>query len=214
MRTSISRKEYFELSYWKLVKFFSNKLDNTHYKYFYTDYFSLYDTFYNNKSILDIGCGPRGSLEWADMSKERIGIDPLADKYIRMGGNKHKMTYIKGYAEHLPFPDSHFDVISSFNSLDHVNDIPATCIEIYRTLKQGGIFLLIVDIHKNQTITEPQTINWSLLKDHFHHFVIKEENHLKKKHKNKIYKNVRFDEKIDCSTKTNGILTVKLIKKE
>ena len=39
-------------------------------------YFNLDKSFYKNKRILDVGCGPRGSLEWDDMALERVGLDP------------------------------------------------------------------------------------------------------------------------------------------
>ena len=88
-------KFFFELYYWKFRRMIEGKLNNSHYKFFYTTYFSISDNFYRNKVILDIGCGPRGSLEWAHMTKKRIGIDPLADKYLKLGANQHKMHYIK-----------------------------------------------------------------------------------------------------------------------
>lgn len=112
----LSIKEFCELSYWKLKKLQNRKLDNSHYRHFYTTYFSLSEELYENKTILDIGCGPRGSLEWADMAKKRIGVDPLADKYLKMEAKNH----VKAYVENLPFPVNYFDAICSFNSLDHI----------------------------------------------------------------------------------------------
>lgn len=101
---SFSFKELFELGYWKMVKLFSKNLNNnSHYKHFYTTYFSLDDKFYTDKVILDIGCGPRGSLEWADMTAERIGVDPLAKKYLEMGAKEHKMTYKRPMLRIFPF---------------------------------------------------------------------------------------------------------------
>ena len=70
-----------------------------------------------------------------------------------MGSKDHKMTYKKAYVENLPFPDNYFDVISSFNSLDHVENMEIACKEITRTLKNNGLFLLIVDIHTMPTLT-------------------------------------------------------------
>lgn len=207
-----SFKEFFELSYWKIVKLFSKKLnDNSHYKYFYTNNFSIPAEFYNDKIILDIGCGPRGSLEWADMAKERVGIDPLADKYVKMGAKDHKMTYIKAYVEDLPFPDNYFDIICSFNSLDHVNNIESACKEIKRTLKDNGLFLLLVDIHTMPTLTEPQTMNWNFVQDYFPEFEILEEKHLERTKTYRIYTNVR-NSKLADDRSTRGVLTAKLKK--
>ena len=54
-------KEFNELNYWKQRKKAEGILSNSHYKHFYTTHFGLEDSYYNNKIILDIGCGPRGS---------------------------------------------------------------------------------------------------------------------------------------------------------
>lgn len=210
--SSLSFKEIFELSYWKVVKLFSKELnDNSHYKHFYTSNFSLSEEFYNDKIILDIGCGPRGSLEWADMVKERIGIDPLADQYLKMGAKEHKMSYLKAYVEDIPFPDNYFDIISSFNSLDHVENMELACREISRTLKPDGLFLLLVDIHTRPTLTEPQTMNWNFIRDYFPEFEILEEKHLERTKTYRIYTNVRNSKLVDENS-TRGVLTAKLKK--
>ena len=205
-------KEFFELAYWKYTKMIDKHLSNSHYKHFYTKYFSLSEEDYKDKVILDIGCGPRGSLEWADMTKERIGLDPLADKYLKMGGKKHKMTYVQAYAEKIPFPDNHFNFVSSFNSLDHVEDLKASCSEIKRVLKPGGIFLLAVDVHPTPTITEPQTIRWNFITRNFHDFSVLQEKYLKNKVKNRIYTNMRLNRNIDNRKASKGVLVAKLRK--
>jgi len=213
LKKRLSLKEFSELTYWRLIKLFKKTFSNAHYKYFYTDYFSLRDDFYKDKTILDIGCGPRGSLEWASMCRERIGIDPLADKYGDLRKEKHEMSYVKGYVENIPFPNDYFDVISSFNSLDHVENIKAACNEIKRCLKTGGIFLLIVDIHNLPTLTEPQTIQWSFIMDNFLDFEIVSEVRLECVHRNKIYRNLRINRKIEGEEKSRGVLTAKLKKR-
>ena len=210
---TLSFKEFFELSYWKIVKLFSKDLNNnSHYKYFYTGNFSIPEEFYKDKIILDIGCGPRGSLEWADMAKERIGIDPLAEQYVKMGAKDHKMTYIKAYVEDIPFPDNYFDVICSFNSLDHVENMELACREIKRTLKDNGLLLLLVDIHTMPTLTEPQTMNWNFVHDYFPEFEILEEKHLERTETYKIYSNVR-NSKPAVENSVRGVLTAKLRKR-
>lgn len=138
------------------------KFSNQHYEYFYTEHFGLNKDFYTDKKILDIGCGPRGSLNWANNSKLRIGLDPLSTKYISLGIDTSKMKLITGYAENIPFDENEFDVVCSFNSLDHVEDINKTLDEIKRVLKPNGLFLLIIDIHPYKTITEPHTISWEI----------------------------------------------------
>jgi ubiquinone/menaquinone biosynthesis C-methylase UbiE len=210
---SLSLKEFFELGYWKIVKLLSKNLNNnSHYKYFYTVNFSLTEEFYTDKRILDIGCGPRGSLEWAEMAKERIGLDPLAEQYLKMGAKDHKMTYIKAYVENIPFPDNYFDVICSFNSLDHVDNLESACKEIKRTLKNNGLFLLMVDIHTMPTLTEPQTMNWNFINEHFPEFELLDEKHLERTETFKIYTNVRNSKPVNNSS-SKGVLTAKIKKK-
>ncbi|MCD4773604.1 MAG: class I SAM-dependent methyltransferase [Bacteroidales bacterium] len=211
LRTYI--KESGEIFYWKIKKIQEKRLTNTHYEYFYTEYFHLSKDFFKEKKILDIGCGPRGSLEWADMTSERVGLDPLADKYLRIGANNHKMKYVKAQSESIPFNDNYFDVVCSFNSIDHVEDLISTCKEIKRILKSGAVFLLIVDMHKNSQICEPQSIDWDFVKNYFSEFEIVEEHHYEK-YKNRIFQSIRNNIKFDHQNKTErfGVLTAKLIK--
>ena len=205
-------KEFVEISYWRFKKFREGKLTNWHYEQFYTSYFDLEKPFYNNKSILDIGCGPRGSLEWADMAKDRIGLDPLSEKYLKLGADKHKMKYVNAYSENIPFDKTHFDVVCSFNSLDHVEDVKQTCNEIKRVLKPQGIFLLIVDVHAYPTPTEPQSLKWDFVKTHFNDFEILSENHYKISKPGKIYANARNKISVGTNKPKVGLLVAKLRK--
>ena len=153
-------KQYRELVYWKSRKVREKELVNDHYAFFYTGYFELDEAFYAGKRILDIGCGPRGSLEWAHMAAERVGLDPLVAAYRKLGIAHHQMTYVNASAERIPFPDAYFDVVCSFNSLDHVDDLQQTVGEIKRVVKPGGLFLLIVEANHPPLVTEPVTIHW------------------------------------------------------
>ena len=117
-------KGRFEMDYWK-NKFQEEggKFKNDHYEHLYTTVWGLGHDFFEGKKMLDIGCGPRGSLEWADMTAERVGIDPIVDKYRGLGIEKHKMRYCHSPVEKAPFEDGHFDIVTSFNSLDHVDAV-------------------------------------------------------------------------------------------
>jgi len=205
-------KEFVEISYWRIKKLREGKLTNWHYEQFYTSYFGLDKDFYKDKIILDIGCGPRGSLEWAEMTKERIGLDPLADKYLKLGAKNHKMKYVNAYSESMPFENNYFDVTCSFNSLDHVEDVDQTVEEIKRTLKVGGIFLLIVDVHSYPTPTEPQSLKWDFIKTYFGEFEILMEERYKANETGKIYANARNKITIESSNPKTGLLVTKLRK--
>lgn len=151
-----------ELNYWKLRKREEGSLANDHYSHFYTDFFDLPYAWYAGKTIADIGCGPRGSLEWANNTANRYGIDPLANDYLKLGASAHAMTYLNAGSEKIPLPDAHCDVVCSFNSLDHVDDLDKTLAEIKRITKPGGYFLLITDVNHEPTDCEPITLEWDL----------------------------------------------------
>lgn len=199
------------MAYWRWTSFRQGKLKNGHYQFFFTEYFGLPVAYYNRKVVLDLGCGPRGSLEWAHNVKRRIGLDPLANAYKRFGTEKHQMEYVHSEAERMPFPDESVDVISSFNSLDHVRDVTAALAEIRRVLKPGGDFLLVVDIHRLPTLTEPQTLSWDFLETHFPDWKIVSERQLARVYPTRIWQNLRRSLPAKKGS-ANGVLVAHLIK--
>jgi len=207
-----SVKAFFELMYWKTVKLKSKGFNNDYYKFFYTDFYKLSESFYKDKKLLDIGCGPRGSLEWAEMAALRIGADPLVHKYLKLGADKHRMQYVKAFAESLPFEDAFFDVVSAFNALDHVRCLDSSCNEIKRVLKIGGHLLVIVNIHRFPTLTEPHVISWDFIESYFKEFEVIEIKRLKEIEKNKIYRNLRHHVCIENKSEKTGVLTAILKK--
>jgi SAM-dependent methyltransferase len=156
-------KQEAELAYWTQRRRVEGELGHTHYQTFYTEEFGLTPDDYAGKRVLDIGCGPRGSLEWADMALERVGLDPLVDEYRRLGIDRHAMSYVAAGAEAIPFEDEHFDIVVAFNSLDHVDDVDSAIREMTRVTKRGGTGLLLVEVNHAPTLAEPQTLELDVL---------------------------------------------------
>jgi ubiquinone/menaquinone biosynthesis C-methylase UbiE len=204
-----------EIQYWRNAKHKETNglLSHGHFEYFYTTYFNLSKSFYSNKRILDIGCGPRGSLEWADNTLQRIGLDPLAKSYKELGIDSQKMLYVVGAAENIPFPDEYFEIVTSFNSLDHVDNIDETIGEIIRIVKPGGMFLLITDVNHQPTATEPISFSWDILRKFIPQMKILEKNYYEKS-QNGIYQSIKAGITYDHSnTKQRyGVLSAKLQK--
>ena len=147
-----------ELKYWRVRQAHEGVLRNAHYAEAFTQPWGLVPADYDGKRVLDIGCGPRGSLEWAGQAALRIGLDPLAARYLVLGTGKHDMQYVAAGAEELPFRTAAFDIVSMFNSLDHVADVDAAIADAVRVTRPGGLLLVIVDVNHPPTATEPHDL--------------------------------------------------------
>ena len=188
-------KEFNELSYWKSRKAAEGVLSNTHYEHFYTAHFGLNKSYYDNRVVVDLGCGPRGSLEWATTASRRIGVDPLANEYLRLGANRHQMEYFDSSSENIPLKDAECDVVCSFNSLDHVVNIDQTLREIKRITRAGGLFLLLVEVNHPPTDCEPHQLNPQLLLESLRPEFICERLEVYEPVCNGMYESIRADEK-------------------
>ncbi|GMI53264.1 hypothetical protein ScalyP_jg311, partial [Parmales sp. scaly parma] len=116
-----------------------------------TTKFGMSKSDFDGKRVLDIGPGPRGSLEWADNAKLRVGLDPIADRYMDVGIVGQDMSYVMASSSKIPFPSNYFDIIVTLNALDHVKEMDSTITEIERVLRPGGFFLVQVDVQHSAT---------------------------------------------------------------
>jgi ubiquinone/menaquinone biosynthesis C-methylase UbiE len=103
------------------------------------------------KSVLDVGCGVghwgRTLLPHLPPSALVAGIDPeprwveQAAATAAARGLSDRLTYTAGSAEHIPFPDDSFDLVTCQTVLMHVPDVPAALREMLRVLRPGGRLL-------------------------------------------------------------------------
>ena len=78
------------------------------------------------------------------------GIDPEEWKHTfnRMKADvygypqKWKSRFVKGVGETLPFTDQTFDFVSSYQTLEHVQDVKQCLQEMLRVLRPGGVMFL------------------------------------------------------------------------
>lgn len=99
------------------------------------------------KRILDMasGCGTcvfYGLINGYDM----YGIDPEKWKhvFISMKASEYKYPaewlsrFQRAVGEALPYPDNHFDCVTTYQTLEHVRDPEKTISEMFRVTKPGG----------------------------------------------------------------------------
>ena len=115
--------------------------------------------FLRGKIVADFGCGPRGSLQWADQARLRIGIDVLADEYARFGTRQHDMCYVTSTENWIPLPTDYVDVLFTTNAVDHVDNLETLCEELRRILAPGGTFIGAFNLGEPRSRTEPQTLD-------------------------------------------------------
>ena len=91
---------------------------------------------------LDYGCHD-GSAARAMLDSGQVGeviaydVSPAMVEIARANG----LTAMYGDAEHLPFEEGRFDLITSVLSLHWVNDLPGLLVQFRRLLKPDGLFL-------------------------------------------------------------------------
>ena len=103
----------------------------------------LFETTVADKSILEIGSGTGFQLKiLKKYSNKAVGVDIAGSAYQK---KVSEMIIYDG--NHLPFPDSSFDIIFSSNVLEHVKDINAFHKEIKRVLKGNGRCIHIMPSH-------------------------------------------------------------------
>jgi acyl transferase domain-containing protein/ubiquinone/menaquinone biosynthesis C-methylase UbiE len=98
----------------------------------------------NGKQVLDVGCGRGGTaaLFGEIFGAQATGVD-LSPEAIAFCRRTHgdKAQFEVGDAEHLPFEDGRFDVVTNMESSHTYPNLRAFFGEVKRVLASGGLFL-------------------------------------------------------------------------
>lgn len=95
-------------------------------------------------SALELGCGTGRLASWlTELGYQTTGLD-TENAFIEEAGRQNPTTFFtRGYAEHLPFPDKSFDLITALDVFEHTED-EAAFAESFRVLKPGGRIIMTV----------------------------------------------------------------------
>lgn len=101
--------------------------------------------FCESKTVLDIACGTGyGTHYLAPFAKQIVGADRSfeAIEYARRRYAHPNASFEIMDACQMNVPDHSFDVVCSFETIEHVAPVETYLAEVVRVLKKGGIYLM------------------------------------------------------------------------
>lgn len=106
------------------------------------------------KKVLDLGCGSGyGTARISQLAAEVVGVDVSEEavQFARARYSAPNLSFdpIDGDTP-LPYPDHSFDVVLSFQVIEHVRDEQGYLSEARRVLRPGGTMLIITPDRKHR----------------------------------------------------------------
>ena len=98
-----------------------------------------------HRNVLDAGCGTGGMIDSLQTLGSVTGVDRELDA-LKRARQRSRPMLVQGDVEHLPLPAAHFDVVTSFDVLYHLNvsnDVAALA-ELARVTRPGGVVVVRV----------------------------------------------------------------------
>jgi SAM-dependent methyltransferase len=108
----------------------------------YGSYLDFATAFTSSGRVLDVGCGAGWStLLFAERGYDATGIDlnPAAFE----PPSHSRLTLLEGSALSIPFPDASFDLVTAYQTLEHVPDPGQMLGEMLRVVRPGGVVCVV-----------------------------------------------------------------------
>lgn len=104
------------------------------------------ERFSSDKEVLDLACGEGyGSHVLASRAKRVVGMD-VSDKAVQHArsryGQDSALEFLVGDGQSLPFDDASFDLVVSFETIEHVTEQESFIKEFRRVLRPDGMLII------------------------------------------------------------------------
>jgi len=109
-------------------------------------------TYFCGKTIIDSSCGSGfGSNMLSQKAKKVVGIDNSWDaiRYCRERYKKPNLSFLQMDCKRLSLPDSTFDAVVSFETLEHLQGADVFLQELSRVLKKDGMIIMSTPNREN-----------------------------------------------------------------
>jgi SAM-dependent methyltransferase len=97
------------------------------------------------KSVLDIASGEGyGTHLLSRVATSIVGVD-VSDEAVAHASSKYRspnLAYVAARCTQIPWPDESFDVVVSFETIEHIHEQEAFLREVKRLLKPDGLFII------------------------------------------------------------------------
>ncbi|PWT99346.1 MAG: hypothetical protein C5B53_05475 [Candidatus Melainabacteria bacterium] len=107
--------------------------------------YAIASTLCQDKDVLDIACGEGyGCHILARTAKSVTGVDLDSETiaYARLNYKASNVKFLLGACQDIPVPDRSFDVVVSFETLEHIVEHDEFMSEIKRVLRENGLLII------------------------------------------------------------------------
>lgn len=125
------------------VRFYPDNKDASYYEHMHRYLFAR--SFVSGKKVLDISSGEGyGSNILHEAAAEVVGCD-IDEKTVEAANEKYGcsgLRFMHGDCREMPFDDRSFDVVVSFETIEHIREQETFINEASRVLRKRGIFIV------------------------------------------------------------------------
>ena len=106
------------------------------------DFLKKTDLIKPDKKYLEVGCGSGSIAAFLKAEGGTVIASDISQVAVDHASQRHPDIEFRAHpAEELPYESRSFDIVISFDVLEHIPDVDQHLMEVYRVLKPGGYYL-------------------------------------------------------------------------